>query len=62
MSALKIMDINDIKSAAGVAFNKLDPRFENAYIDQSYTIKISDNNQTVDLNDFIEHYKNLSLQ
>ena len=27
--ALKIMDINDIKSAAGVVFNKLDPRFEN---------------------------------
>ena len=36
--------------------------YENAYIDQSYMIKISDNNQTVDLNDFIEHYKNLIVQ
>ena len=36
--------------------------YENAYIDQSYMIKISDNNQTVDLNDFIEHYKNLIAQ
>lgn len=36
--------------------------YENAYIDQSYMIKISDNSQTVDLNDFIEHYKNLIEQ
>ena len=36
--------------------------YENAYIDQSYMIKISDNNQTVDLNDFIKHYKNLIEQ
>ena len=36
--------------------------YENAYIDESYMIKISNNNQIVDLNDFIEHYKNLIEQ
>ena len=33
--------------------------FENAYKNESYLIKISDSNQTVDLNEFIEHYKSL---
>ena len=33
--------------------------YENAYQNESYIIKISDNNQTVDLNEFIEHYKSL---
>jgi len=36
--------------------------YENAYVNKSYMIKISDNSQTVDLNDFIEHYKNLIEQ
>lgn len=33
--------------------------YENAYQNDSYVIKISDSNQTVDLNEFIEHYKSL---
>ena len=33
--------------------------YENAYQNESYMIKISDNNKTVDLNEFIEHYKSL---
>lgn len=33
--------------------------YQNAYQNESYMIKISDNNQTVDLNEFIEHYKSL---
>ena len=33
--------------------------YEIAYQNESYMIKISDNNQTVDLNEFIEHYKSL---
>ncbi len=33
--------------------------YENAYQDKSYMIKISDNNQIVDLDEFIEHYKYL---
>lgn len=36
--------------------------YENAYRNNSYVIKISDNNQTVDLYEFIEHYKNLISQ
>ncbi len=36
--------------------------YENAYQDKSYIIKISDDVQTVDLNDFIEHYKSLIAQ
>ncbi len=33
--------------------------YENAYQDKSYMIKITDDNQTVDLNEFIKHYKSL---
>lgn len=33
--------------------------YENAYKNESYIIKVSNNNQTVDLNEFIEHYKSL---
>jgi len=33
--------------------------FENAYKNESYLIKVSDSNQTVDLSEFIEHYKSL---
>ena len=33
--------------------------YQNAYQNESYMIKNSDNNQTVDLNEFIEHYKSL---
>lgn len=36
--------------------------YENAYQDKSYIIKISDNMQTVDLDEFIKHYKNLIAQ
>ena len=33
--------------------------YENAYQDKSYIIKISDNNQIIDLNEFIDRYKSL---
>lgn len=33
--------------------------YENTYQNGSYVIKVSDSNQTVDLNEFIEHYKSL---
>ena len=35
--------------------------YENAYQNEDYVIKVSDSNQTVDLNEFIEHYKSLIL-